>query len=282
MAALTRWRSRIEAGSVLSRQDSSADVLGAGSRAGSEEKELELVQGLQPRSRAPSSGVVELSPDGGASDEEMPSASRLVRGKSRTALLTRMASSAKGLFMTGRRPSFSRGGSDRLTVFMGDNVHTVQQMHFKKQKFLNPQHNSLPPGTKCVLNPTRKYVRVWDGSMILLLVIVAVLTPFEVGFLDTTLLSPLFVLNRLVDAAFLVVRGRPPARAASPPAHARSRAAGHHHQLLPALLRQGARRVRDRPPGHGGALPQVRRARAHATARPAHPTPPPPVAGRGS
>ena len=47
----------------------------------------------------------------------------------------------------------------------------------------------------------------WDLYVLLLLLFTAVVTPVEVAFL-TTGLNPLFFINRVVDASFLVVRHR--------------------------------------------------------------------------
>eukprot|EP00232_Nephroselmis_pyriformis_P003512 CAMPEP_0182906042 /NCGR_PEP_ID=MMETSP0034_2-20130328/33430_1 /TAXON_ID=156128 /ORGANISM="Nephroselmis pyriformis, Strain CCMP717" /LENGTH=656 /DNA_ID=CAMNT_0025041611 /DNA_START=421 /DNA_END=2388 /DNA_ORIENTATION=+ len=54
-----------------------------------------------------------------------------------------------------------------------------------------------------VLNPRSRLVMKWDLYVGLLLVFTAVVTPFEVSFLDTRI-NVLFFMNRLVDVSFLM------------------------------------------------------------------------------
>ena len=60
----------------------------------------------------------------------------------------------------------------------------------------------------CVIAVQATFLSRWDVYVVLLLVYTAVVTPVEVAFL-TTSLNALFVLNRIVDASFVVVRWRP-------------------------------------------------------------------------
>ena len=46
-------------------------------------------------------------------------------------------------------------------------------------------------------------MKVWDLAMVIVLLLVAIVTPFEVAFLDIQI-DGLFFVNRVVDALFLV------------------------------------------------------------------------------
>lgn len=46
----------------------------------------------------------------------------------------------------------------------------------------------------------------WDGFIFFVLVVVAFITPFEVGFLsDIIAIDPMFALNRAIDFVFFLV-----------------------------------------------------------------------------
>ena len=51
------------------------------------------------------------------------------------------------------------------------------------------------------LNPRSKLFVVWDPLMVLLLFFTAIVTPFEVAYLETKV-NALFVLNRAIDLLF--------------------------------------------------------------------------------
>lgn len=55
----------------------------------------------------------------------------------------------------------------------------------------------------CLIMPTTKFMKNWDILMITLLMFTAVVTPFEVGFLQVHWTEPLFWVNRLVDFGFI-------------------------------------------------------------------------------
>jgi potassium voltage-gated channel Eag-related subfamily H protein 7 len=65
--------------------------------------------------------------------------------------------------------------------------------------FSNPDQMSVPKGG-CIINP--KKTGKWDATMIICLVFTAVVTPYEVGFLDSSVINGLWVINRLVDGLF--------------------------------------------------------------------------------
>eukprot|EP00746_Dinoflagellata_sp_MGD_P135547 gnl/MRDRNA2_/MRDRNA2_69592_c0_seq1.p1 gnl/MRDRNA2_/MRDRNA2_69592_c0~~gnl/MRDRNA2_/MRDRNA2_69592_c0_seq1.p1 ORF type:complete len:303 (+),score=37.48 gnl/MRDRNA2_/MRDRNA2_69592_c0_seq1:81-989(+) len=55
---------------------------------------------------------------------------------------------------------------------------------------------------KWIIDPKSKFMQKWDILTALALVFTSVVTPFEVGFLETKI-NTLFVINRLVDVLFL-------------------------------------------------------------------------------
>ena len=57
-----------------------------------------------------------------------------------------------------------------------------------------------------ILRPTSTFMSVWDGVTSTALIFTAVVTPFEVSFLEPaeTMLDGLWLINRLVDAIFVV------------------------------------------------------------------------------
>ena len=56
--------------------------------------------------------------------------------------------------------------------------------------FSNPDQMSVPKGG-CIINP--KKTGKWDATMIICLVFTAVVTPYEVGFLDSSVINGLWV-----------------------------------------------------------------------------------------
>lgn len=85
-------------------------------------------------------------------------------------------------------------------------------------------------GRRCLVNPQSTFMRTWDFLMIVLLFFTAVVTPFEVAFLETSV-NALFVLNRLIDALFIWVRDliNPPTVRAEP--QRGTPVAGHGHPV---------------------------------------------------
>jgi len=61
---------------------------------------------------------------------------------------------------------------------------------------------------RIVLNPDHMSWQLWDLYLAVLLLYVAVVTPFEVAFLETVMWSALFWINRLVDVSFIFDMGR--------------------------------------------------------------------------
>ena len=55
---------------------------------------------------------------------------------------------------------------------------------------------------KCVINPNGEFCKSWDLLMVALLIFTAIVTPFEVGFLEPKF-DGLYVVNRFVDAGFV-------------------------------------------------------------------------------
>lgn len=47
-------------------------------------------------------------------------------------------------------------------------------------------------------------MRKWDTLTLVCLIVVAVLTPFELAFLEVSIGDTLFTLNRVVDAVFVM------------------------------------------------------------------------------
>mmetsp|Transcript_27390 Transcript_27390/g.89649 ORF Transcript_27390/g.89649 Transcript_27390/m.89649 type:complete len:686 (+) Transcript_27390:150-2207(+) len=78
------------------------------------------------------------------------------------------------------------------------------------QSFKSEQHTSVLDkyeNSPWLLDPRWKRMNQWDGLVAVLLLYTAIVTPFEVGFLDTALDGPfliLYCLNRIVDFCFLV------------------------------------------------------------------------------
>lgn len=100
------------------------------------------------------------------------------------------------------RPDFKSGtsklgqsGAKDLLVSAGKRVQTANRI----SKIAPPKLNRV-----CLLNKNKPMMRVWDVLMIVLLVYTALLTPFEVSFVESAVLDAWFWINRIVDAGFLV------------------------------------------------------------------------------
>ncbi|KAK3283702.1 hypothetical protein CYMTET_8615 [Cymbomonas tetramitiformis] len=66
--------------------------------------------------------------------------------------------------------------------------------------------SGTPPfwdSAKQLINPKCSFMSYWDLNTTVLLVFTAIVTPFEVGFLETNI-GPLFVINRYVDLCFFL------------------------------------------------------------------------------
>jgi potassium voltage-gated channel Eag-related subfamily H protein 7 len=59
-------------------------------------------------------------------------------------------------------------------------------------------------GCCLVLDPRKPLMQQWDGVVALLLIYTAYVTPYEVAFLETTGVNPLFLFNRFVDVCFIM------------------------------------------------------------------------------
>jgi len=57
---------------------------------------------------------------------------------------------------------------------------------------------------KRLMPPNSRFMSVWDACIFLCLMFTAIVTPFEVAFIQTDLTNPLFWINRVVDLFFLV------------------------------------------------------------------------------
>jgi hypothetical protein len=60
----------------------------------------------------------------------------------------------------------------------------------------------LKPG--CLLNKNSTLMRFWDVAMIVLLLYTALLTPYEVSFINSVMFDAWFWVNRVVDTGFLI------------------------------------------------------------------------------
>jgi hypothetical protein len=60
-----------------------------------------------------------------------------------------------------------------------------------------------PEAMKWMLDPSSEFIIKWDKLMVVLLLFVSFVTPFEVAFLPTKP-DALFVINRIVDAGFII------------------------------------------------------------------------------
>lgn len=54
-----------------------------------------------------------------------------------------------------------------------------------------------------LLNPCCQYMQVWDLIVLVCMIFIVFITPFEVAFLQTTLFDPLFFINRIIDTVFI-------------------------------------------------------------------------------
>ena len=72
-----------------------------------------------------------------------------------------------------------------------------------KLKGGDPGQARIPTGAKCVIDPRGGFQSKWDMLMIILLVFTAIVTPWEVAFLEPAW-NFLYGLNRVVDFGFLL------------------------------------------------------------------------------
>ena len=61
----------------------------------------------------------------------------------------------------------------------------------------------IPADAKWIINPKSTFQSRWDVLMMVLLIYTAIVTPFETGFVETSM-GFLFVLNRFVDFWFFI------------------------------------------------------------------------------
>ena len=74
----------------------------------------------------------------------------------------------------------------------------------KSKSFQDSSRVRLPRNTRCIISPKSQFQSYWDICMMVLLLFVATVTPYEVGFLEITdMLHPLWIINRVVDLIFL-------------------------------------------------------------------------------
>lgn len=76
--------------------------------------------------------------------------------------------------------------------------------------------------SRSVIHPHSRFLRLWDVATLLALVFTAFITPFEVGFFDTSSIDPYqgpinFTLNRLIECESAELRRRHARRTAPPP-----------------------------------------------------------------
>eukprot|EP00937_MAST-01D_sp_MAST-1D-sp2_P002484 g2484.t1 len=78
-----------------------------------------------------------------------------------------------------------------------DEIQTLQSAIEAKLKRM-----ATPDMTPWIIDPRANWRKKWDITMILLLVYTALVTPYEVAFLETSI-DPLFVINTLVNLLFI-------------------------------------------------------------------------------
>ena len=66
------------------------------------------------------------------------------------------------------------------------------------------KHKAFMERSPLVISPRTWYMRKWDLVTLVLLLFTAVVTPVEVAFLETSLWSIMFWINRSVDALFII------------------------------------------------------------------------------
>jgi hypothetical protein len=98
-------------------------------------------------------------------------------------------------------------GADKLRALQSSSAGgaSERQESRKKQEAATPVSAQDSPDAvtdKFVINPNSKRMRKWDLVMMLLLFFCALVTPFEVAFMETSL-NPLFMVNRFVDVCFV-------------------------------------------------------------------------------
>ena len=71
-------------------------------------------------------------------------------------------------------------------------------------KSIKAKVTGVEPKPFFILSPGSRFMRRWDTLTLLCLIIVAVLTPYELAFLEVSIGSPLFVLNRVIDGVFII------------------------------------------------------------------------------
>ena len=67
----------------------------------------------------------------------------------------------------------------------------------------DPQRARIPAETKCIINPRSTFQSRWDLWIVLLLLFTAIVTPWEVAFLEPAW-SFLYGINRIVDLGFCI------------------------------------------------------------------------------
>ena len=88
---------------------------------------------------------------------------------------------------------------------------SVKMCHFARcaatgADVTDPPRHDLSLGSQCK-NVSCRTVQRWDLGLIVCLVVTMILTPFEIAFLNVTFNHPLWWLNRLIDALFLLDMG---------------------------------------------------------------------------
>eukprot|EP00404_Azadinium_spinosum_P016017 CAMPEP_0180529830 /NCGR_PEP_ID=MMETSP1036_2-20121128/61592_1 /TAXON_ID=632150 /ORGANISM="Azadinium spinosum, Strain 3D9" /LENGTH=347 /DNA_ID=CAMNT_0022543585 /DNA_START=1 /DNA_END=1042 /DNA_ORIENTATION=+ len=54
-----------------------------------------------------------------------------------------------------------------------------------------------------LIDPHSKYMKVWDMVVTACLIFTSLVTPFEIAFMETTIGSPIYLVNRFIDVLFL-------------------------------------------------------------------------------
>ena len=100
------------------------------------------------------------------------------------------------------RPAENMESHDEPATTDGDHARVKKDsVHHETEVVKQRLAQTQKPLT--ILNPMSSRMQTWDGVLFVCLVFTAVVTPFEVGFSETRLYHPMFVINRIVDLVFV-------------------------------------------------------------------------------
>jgi hypothetical protein len=85
-----------------------------------------------------------------------------------------------------------------------EHLETPNEERRKSKTFQDSSRARIPRDARCIIDPKSSFQSYWDIIMMILLLFVAIVTPYEVGFLEITEVDhPLWIINRVVDVFFL-------------------------------------------------------------------------------